>query len=159
MYRYAPSAAYANRVGQGFGFEFDPVSWFTEDYGEAPPPPPPPVEQSTPFGEQQPLPPTPGMLTDEARRRMGEALSRNTRTSLGRGLFTELNLPGARLPPPPPPPVPGGNTSANTSTGIPGGASGAAIAVAAPSIVRTVGEVLLLTSPAWGAYLYTRFFG
>lgn len=33
-----------------------------------------------------------------------------------------------------------------------------ALSVAAPSILRTIGETLLVTSPAWGALVYTRFF-
>lgn len=53
-----------------------------------------------------------------------------------------------------PPPPPTSNTTpppiADTSPG------GLAMTVAAPSIAKTVGELLLLTSPAWGALLLSR---
>lgn len=66
------------------------------------------------------------------------------------------NLPVPLPEEPAPPSPPGGDPNAPPAReGSPGGM--ATVATAAPSITQTIGEVLLLTSPAWGAFLLSRY--
>lgn len=71
----------------------------------------------------------------------------NVRTVRGFVRLGELQEGGVLAPPPL---ANGGGPPIQTT---PGGA-----AMAAPSILQTAGQVLLLTSPAWGAFLLSRFF-
>lgn len=118
-------------------------------------PDPTPIEQ-TPLGEQQPLPPSP-------EEQLAASLARDIRTSLSRA-----QAPGGgsgvpvvvrpRPSPLGPPPTNGGGLQR------PAPGAGEAMPVTPTpvetgSILRTIGETLLLTSPAWGSYLYTRYFG
>lgn len=64
------------------------------------------------------------------------------------------NLP-VPLPVDPAPASPPPAGDPNAPAGSPGGTMGTALA--ARSITQTIGEVILLTSPAWGAFLLSRY--
>ena len=134
----ANRAIHADQVGQTVGDWFNAIIYGIPNKPRKPFPDPTPIEQ-TPFGEQQPVGPSLEELLIRARvPGQGTVVTFPRPSPLGpppRGDGGGLIRPPIAETTPVPPPIPEG-----------------------PSTLRSVGEFLLLTAPAWGAYLYTRLY-